>query len=289
MTGKTWDVRDKRCVVTGATSGIGRQTAHELARRGARVVLVARNRAKAEETARQITSATGNTDVELLMCDFASQGAIRRAADEARSRFPAIHVLVNNAAVMNMKRAVTEDGLEAMFAINHIGYFLLTTLLLDRIIESAPARIVNVASDAHRFAPVDFDDVQSERRYGGMRTYGQSKGCNILFNLELSRRLAGTGVTANALHPGGVSTGLGANNGTLLRAVHRLIMLFMKSPEEGADTVVYLAASPEVEGVTGGYYFKRTPHESTPQTRDPALAERLWAMSEAYVAKSAEA
>lgn len=284
-----WDIRDKLCIVTGATNGIGRQTALELAGLGARVVLVARNRSKGETTAREIGEATGRADIQLLVCDCGSQRSIRAAAHEALSRFPAIHVLVNNAAVMNMKREVTEDGLEAMFAVNHIGYFLFTTLLLDRLIASAPARVVNVASDAHRFAAVDFDDLQSEKRYGGMRTYGQTKGCNILFNLELSKRLAGTGVTTNALHPGGVNTGLGANNGPMLRLAQKVVMLFMKSPEEGADTAVYLATSPEVEAVSGGYFFQRKPRDSTPQTRDPELAARLWTVSEELVEKSAGA
>ena len=287
MTSETWDIRDKLCVVTGATNGIGRQTAQELAGQGARVVVVARNRTKGEDTIRAIAESTERSDAELLLCDFASQRAIRQAAREALSRFPAIHVLVNNAAVVNVKREVTEDGLEAMFAVNHLGYFLFTTLLLDRLVASAPARVVNVASDAHRFAEIDFEDLQSEKQYGTFRTYGQSKGCNILFNLELAKRLADSGVTANALHPGGISTGLGANNGPLLRVVQKVAMLFMKPPEEGADTPVYLAASPDVQGVSGGYFFKREPHESTEQTRDPALAARLWAVSEALVAPSA--
>ena len=285
-TPEIWNVRGKLCIVTGATNGIGRQTALDLANQGARVVLVARNPAKGEATVREIGNATSDKNVELLLCDFASQRSIRAAAHEALSRFPAIHILVNNAGIVNTRREVTEDGLEAMFAVNHLGYFLFTTLLLDRLIASAPARIVTVASDAHKFAAIDFEDLQSEKRFGGMRTYGQSKGCNILFNLELSKRLAATGVTANAVHPGGVSTGLGANNGSLMAIVQKLAMVFMKSPEQGADTSVYLASSPMVEGVTGGYFFKRKPRTSTAQTRDPELAERLWALSEALVAES---
>lgn len=281
-----WSVRDRLCMVTGATNGIGTQIAFDLARQGARVVVVARNRAKGDATVREIRAATSETNAELLLCDFASQRSIRASADEALSRFPAVHVLVNNAAVVNMKREVTEDGLEAMFAVNHLGYFLFTTLLLDRLIASAPARIVNVASDAHKFAAIDFDDLQSEKRYGGMRTYGQSKGCNILFNLELSKRLTETGVTTNAVHPGGVNTGLGANNGPIMGVLQKIAMVFMKSPAEGADTPVYLASSPEMAGTTGGYFFKRKPRGSTEQTRDPQLARKLWTLSEALVSRS---
>ena len=223
----------------------------------------------------------------MLLCDFASQRSIRAAAEEVLARFPAIHVLVNNAGVVNLKRQVTEDGLEATFAVNHLGYFLFTTLLMDRIITSAPTRIVSVASDAHKFGAVDFDDLQSEKRFGAMRVYGQSKGCNILFTVELAKRLEGTGVTANAVHPGAVNTGLGANSGPLMAMLQKVAMVFMKSPAAGADTSVYLAASPEVEGMSGGYFFKRKPRTSTVQTRDPELAKRLWTISEALVADSA--
>ena len=278
-TGPAWNVRDKLCIVSGATNGIGKQTALALASQGARVVVVAHSRAKGD--------ATSDSKVELLLCDFASQRSIRAAAEEVLARFPAIHVLVNNAGVMNLRREITEDGLEATFAVNHLGYFLFTTLLMDRIIASAPARIVSVASDAHKFGAVDFDDLQSEKRFGAMRVYGQSKGCNLLFNVELAKRLEGTGVTANAVHPGAVNTGLGATSGPLMAMIQKVAMVFMKSPVAGADTSVYLATSPEVEGVSGGYFFKRKPRTSTAQTRDPALAKRLWILSEALVADSA--
>ena len=285
--GEAWNVRDKLCIVSGATNGIGKQTALGLASQGARVVVVARNKVKGDATVRQLSEATFDKRVELLLCDFASQRSIRAAAEEVLARFPAIHVLVNNAGVVNLKRQVTEDGLEATFAVNHLGYFLFTTLLMDRIVASAPARIVSVASDAHKFGAVDFDDLQSKKRYGGMRVYGRSKGCNLLFNLELARRLEGTGVTANAVHPGAVRTGLGGNSGSLMSILQKVATVFMKSPVAGADTSVYLAASPEVEGVSGGYFFKRKPRTSTAQTRDPELAKRLWTLSEALVADSA--
>jgi len=287
--GDAWHVRDKLCIVSGATNGIGKQTAMGLARQGARVVVVARSRAKGDATVSEISEATSDRNVELLLCDFASQRSIRAAAEEVLTRCPAIHVLVNNAGVMNLRRAVTEDGLETTFAVNHLGYFLFTTLLLDRIIASAPARIVSVASDAHKFGAVNFDDLQSQKRFGAMRVYGQSKGCNILFTVELARRLEGTGVTANAVHPGAVSTGLGANSGGFMAMLQKVAMVFMKSPVVGADTSVYLATSPEVDGVSGGYFFKRKPHPSTAETRDPDRAKRLWTLSEALVADSAVA
>ena len=222
-----WTVRDKLCIVSGATNGIGKQTALGLASQGARVVVVARSPAKGDATVHEVSEATSDGSVELLLCDFASQRSIRAAAEEVLARFKAIHVLVNNAGVMNLRREVTEDGLEATFAVNHLGYFLFTTLLLDRIIASAPARIVSVASDAHKFGAVDFEDLQSEKRFGAMRVYGQSKGCNILFNVELAKRLQGTGVTANAVHPGGVNTGLGANSGPLMAMIRKVAMVFM--------------------------------------------------------------
>lgn len=283
----SWSVRGRRCIVTGATNGIGAATAEGLAREGARVVVVARNREKGEATVERLRAAHGEPSAELLMCDFASQRSIRNAAAEALERFPQIHVLVNNHGVVGHRRTLTEDGVEATFAVNHLGYFLFTTLLVERLVASAPARIVNVASDAHKFAAIDFDDLQSERGYASLRVYGRSKGCNLLFNLELARRLEGTGVTVNALHPGGVNTGLGDAPGGLLDIVRSVVMRFMKSPEQGAETSLYLATSPEVDGVTGGYFSRRKPHGSTRQVRDPDLAARLWAESEALVAKSA--
>jgi NAD(P)-dependent dehydrogenase (short-subunit alcohol dehydrogenase family) len=199
----------RTCLITGATNGIGRVTAVELARMGAEVFLVYRNKARADETVAEIRTRTGNENVHLLHADLSSQKQIRAAAAEFLTAGRLLHVLVNNAGLGNTTRMVTEDGIEMVFAVNHLAYFLLTMLLLDRIKQSAPARIVNVASEAHRFGTINFDDLGGERRYSTFGAYGQSKLANILFTYELARRLAGTGVTVNCLHPGGIATGCG--------------------------------------------------------------------------------
>jgi NAD(P)-dependent dehydrogenase (short-subunit alcohol dehydrogenase family) len=204
------------CVITGATSGIGRATAEELGRRDATLALVCRDRARGEETREAILTA-GNAVVTLHLADLSSQAEIRRVAAELTEQYPQIHLLINNAGVANLHRTTTVDGIETVFAVNHLAYFLLTNLLLDTLRRSAPARIVNVASDAHKFGPLDFDDLQNTQRYRSLRVYGQSKLCNMLFTRELARRLAGTDVTVNAVHPGAVATRLGTNNGRWAR------------------------------------------------------------------------
>ncbi|EYF05172.1 oxidoreductase, short chain dehydrogenase/reductase family [Chondromyces apiculatus DSM 436] len=262
-------------VITGATGGIGKAAAIALAQQGASVVLVARDMGRGEEVRAAVREATGK-EAELLLADLGVQAEVRRLASELLERFPKIHVLLNNAGVVNLKREVTIDGLEATFAVNHLGPFLLTNLLLERLQESAPARIVNVSSDAHTFGALDLDDLQSERRYGVARVYGISKLCNILFTRELSRRLAGSGVTVNSLHPGAVATGLGGNNGPWAKRVLKLLRPFFLTPEKGADTAVYLASSPEVEGVTGEYFVKRKVRRPSNAALDDATAKKLW-------------
>jgi NAD(P)-dependent dehydrogenase (short-subunit alcohol dehydrogenase family) len=276
----SWE--DKTIVLTGATSGIGRATALGLARLGGRLILVGRDRDRADETRAAIREATAREDVEILLGDFASQTEVRRVAEEILARTDAIHVLLNNAGVTRMGRSETPDGLETTFAVNHLAYFLLTGLLLPRILAAAPgARIVNVASDAHRFGgALDFDDLQSEKRYGGMRVYGRSKTANILFTVELARRLEGRGVTVNALHPGGVATRLGRGHGPVLDLVQRAVGLFLKSPERGAETSLYLATSPEVEGVTGRYFANCKEKQPEAYATDGVSARRLWDISE---------
>jgi NAD(P)-dependent dehydrogenase (short-subunit alcohol dehydrogenase family) len=242
-------IRGKTCMITGATSGIGRASAIELGRMGAKLILVGRNPKLGQELVREIQGA-GNPDSELMFADLESQAQIRKlAADFLATKRP-LHVLMNNAGVFNMKRRITSDGLEQVFAVNHLAYFMLTLLLLDRIKESASARIINVSSDLHQRATIKFDDLGGERSYGGMSSYGQSKLANILFTYELARRLAGTGVTVNCVHPGAVATNLARDNG-LTTVAWNLASTFMKSPEKGARTQVFLASSPEVEGVTG--------------------------------------
>jgi NAD(P)-dependent dehydrogenase (short-subunit alcohol dehydrogenase family) len=273
--------KDKTIVITGATSGIGRATALGLAKLDSRLILVGRDAGRAEETIAAIRKATGRKDVEVVRGDFARQAEVRRVADELLARTEKIHVLVNNAGVTMMKRITTPDGFESTFAINHLGYFLLTGLLLPRLLAAAPgARIVNVASDAHRWGALDLDDLQNERQYTAMKVYAQSKTANILFTRELARRLEGSGVSVNAAHPGAVATRLGRGSGPLFDLLQRVVMLFMKSPEQGADTSIFLASDPAVAAVSGRYFANRKEKQPQPFACDDAVAKQLWKLSE---------
>jgi NAD(P)-dependent dehydrogenase (short-subunit alcohol dehydrogenase family) len=275
------DWKSKTIVVTGATSGIGRATALGLAKLGSRLILVGRDAGRAEETRAEIQNVTGRNDVEVVRGDFAQLAEVRRVADELLARTEAIHVLVNNAGVTMMKRTTTPDGFETTFAVNHLAYFLLTGLLLPRLRAAAPAaRIVNVASDAHRWGALDLDDLQNERQFKAMKVYGQSKTANLLFTRELARRLAGSGVTVNALHPGAVATRLGRGNGPVLDLVQRAIGLFMKSPEQGAATSIHLASAAALEGVSGRYFADRKEKQPAAHATDDVTARRLWEISE---------
>jgi NAD(P)-dependent dehydrogenase (short-subunit alcohol dehydrogenase family) len=269
----------KVCLVTGATGGIGLVTARELARGGAVVVGVGRSPERAKAAAAQLRQQTGNAAVEYLVADLSAQAEIRRLAEAFRQRYDRLDVLVNNAGAMFLRREETVDGLERTFALNHLAYFLLTHRLLPVLRASAPARIVNVASAAHVGARLDFDDLQSRRGYRGFRAYGRSKLANVLFTYELARRLAGTGVTANALHPGFVGTGFGQQTAGRLAPLWRVVQLFALSPEHGAQTSIYLAGSPAVEGVTGQYFVKQQPVRSSPASYDEAVARHLWEVS----------
>jgi NAD(P)-dependent dehydrogenase (short-subunit alcohol dehydrogenase family) len=271
-------IRGKTCMITGATSGIGRASAIELARLGAKLILVCRNRERGDELVSKIQRA-GNSDVELMIADLESQAQVRKLAADFLATQKPLHVLMNNAGVFNMKRVLTSDGLEEVFAVNHLAYFMLTLLLLDRIKESAPARIINISSDLHKRAALNFDDLGGERSYGGMSSYAQSKLANILFTYELARRREGTGVTVNCVHPGAVATNLAKNNGAIVGAAWKLAGAFMKSPDDGARTQVYLASSPEVEGVTGKYFIDAKEARSSDESRDTNLALRLWEVS----------
>jgi NAD(P)-dependent dehydrogenase (short-subunit alcohol dehydrogenase family) len=274
------DMRGKVCLVTGATSGIGAVAARELARRGAHVVLVGRNPERCAATLRDIQEQTGSTQVESLLADLSSQQQVRGLARAFLERHRRLDVLVNNAGGMWMRRQETVDGLEMTFAVNHLAYFLLSGLLLDVLKASAPSRIVNVSSGAHRRATLPFDDLMGARRFRGWQAYKQSKLANLLFTYELARRLAGTGVTANALHPGFVATGFGANNGWRGSALQMLARWFAISSEEGARTILYLAASPEVAGVSGRYFVRERAVPSSPASQDEAAQKRLWQVSE---------
>lgn len=273
----------RTCLVTGATSGIGEQTALGLARRGARVLIVGRDRQRGERARSELALQSGNPEIELLLADLASLAEVRRLADEVARRAHELHVLVNNAGVVNLSRTTTPDGFETTFAVNHLAYFLLTQQLLPLLERSAPARVVNVASDAHKFGPLDLDDLQSERRYRSMRVYGASKTANLLFTFELARRLEGRAVSVNALHPGAVGTRLGHNNGWLGRVATGLLKPFFLTPEQGAETSLYLATAPELEGVSGRYFVKKREREPARHARDPVAAQRLWKESERMV------
>ncbi len=271
----------KTCLVTGATAGIGRVTARELARRGASVIVVGRSPERSEATVEEIRRETGNPAVEHLVADLSSQADVRRLVGEFKARHDRLDVLVNNAGAMFAPRRENADGIEMTWALNHLGYFLLTGLLLDTLRASAPSRVVSVASDAHRMVPgIDFDDVQGKKSYRAFRIYGQSKLANILFTRELARRLEGSGVTANCLHPGFVATSFTAGEGWIYWAMRQLARVAAITPDEGAKTTIYLATSPEVEGVSGGYFAKCRPAKGTPASRDEAAARRLWELSE---------
>lgn len=275
----------KTCIVTGATSGIGMATARELARRGARVAIVCRSEEKGRETIAAIRRETGNEALDLFVADLSSQAEIRRVAAEILDRCPEIHVLVNNAAVINLRRETTVDGIETTFAVNHLAYFLLTQLLLQRILATPGARIVNVSSEGHRVGPMNWDDLGFETGYGVAKVYGHSKLANILFTAELARRIEGSGVTVNCLHPGGVSTGLGTNNapGWLVTLLRPLLRAFLRTPEQGAETSLYLATSPDVANVSGRYFANCVEKEPTEEARNPETARRLWSESERLV------
>ncbi len=270
------------CLITGATSGIGLVTARELAARGATVALVGRDEARARAAVEAIRQQTGNSEVDYLLADFSSQAAIRGLAEAFRRKYGALHVLVNNAGVICWNRQETVDKLEMTFAVNHLAPFLLTNLLLDTLRASAPARVVTVASDAHTGATIPFDDLQqTQGNYQWLRVYGQSKLANIMFTYALARRLAGSGVTANALHPGVVATRIYRSQNRLFNfAAMRVMPVFALSPEKGARTSVYLASSPEVATVSGQYFVKCKPKRSSKTSYDEAAQERLWTVSE---------
>jgi NAD(P)-dependent dehydrogenase (short-subunit alcohol dehydrogenase family) len=275
-------MQGEACLVTGATNGIGRVAARELALRGADVILVGRDPARCETAVAQIRAQTGNRQVEALLADLSSHQQVRALAGRFRDRHSRLDLLVNNAGGMWLRRETTADGLEMTVAVNHLAYFLLTHLLLDTLRASAPARIINVASAAHRKATLDFADIMGERSYNGWQQYCRSKLMNLLFTNELARKLDGTGVTVNALHPGWVATGFGANNGWRGRLLQFIARCFALSVEEGARTVVYLATSPEVAGVSGRYFVREHAVPSSMASHDDSAAQRLWEMSQQW-------
>jgi len=271
------DMSGKTVLITGATSGIGLEAAVMLARQGAFTVIVGRNPAKTEKCLGEIRQRAQSDAVESLLCDFSSQSSIRRLVDEFGSRYSRLDVLINNAGTVFAKRTLSEKGVEATFAVNHLGYFLLTQLLLETIMSSAPARIVNVASAAHYQGRLDFEDLGMEKDYRILRAYARSKLCNVLFTRELARRLEGTGVTVNALHPGTVATHIWDGAPGWARPILEFAKwLFMISPERGGSRIAYLAMSGEVAEVTGQYFEKNQVKKPSRLARDDALAKRLW-------------
>ena len=278
-------MRGKVCMVTGATSGIGQVTAAALAMQGAHVIVVGRNRAKAQQVVGEIRRQTGNDAVWYLLADFSDLQQVRELAAAFSAQYSQLDVLVNNAGTYFNTRHPAPGGVEMTFHVNHLAHFLLTNLLLDTLTASAPARIVNVTSRAHEYDNMDFDDLGFERSYFGMKAYARSKLANLLFTYELARRLAGSGVTVNAVHPGGVATDIWRTNFPVLGPAIKWVMsLFALTPEEGADTLIYLASSPEVEGVTGTYFVEREAIASSPLSYDEQVAARLWEVSEQLTA-----
>jgi NAD(P)-dependent dehydrogenase (short-subunit alcohol dehydrogenase family) len=274
------EIAKKVILITGATNGIGKAAALALARQGANGVIVGRSPEKTQATVKEIQEQSGNSRVEGLVADLSSLAEVRRLAQAFQAQYPRLDVLINNAGGYFTRREVTVDGYERTFAFNHLAYFLLTNLLLPVLKASAPSRIVNVSSRAHVSGPLNFDDLQNQNySMGGNHAYGQSKLANVMFTYELARRLEGTGVTVNALHPGVVATGFGENNTGMTRAAMKLLHRFSLSPEAGADTVVYLASAPEVAGVTGKYWDKRQAVPSSRESYDEAAQKRLWEIS----------
>ena len=278
------EMQDKICLVTGATLGIGKETALGLARKGAQVVIVGRDEARTRETAAWIVKESGNARIDFLVADLSSQAEVRRLAAEFKGKYVRLDVLLNNAGAIFTRRETTIDGYERTWALNHLAEFLLTSLLLEMLQASAPARIVNVASAAHTSGKIDFDNLQGEEKYSGIGAYSQSKLANILFTYALARRLSGKGVTANCLHPGVVATGFGHNTPGLINTLLGLARPFLMSAEKGAATSIALASSPDVADVSGKYFAKSQPIASSKLSYDEALQEKLWAVSEKQTA-----
>jgi retinol dehydrogenase 12 len=274
------DLKDKICIITGSTSGIGKETAKVLAAKGAVLVLPVRDSMKGEILRDEILEKNPEARLDFIQCDLSSFSSIRAFAADFKSKYKNLHLLINNAGIWETKRNLSVDGIEKNFAINHLAPFLLTNLLLDTIKASAPARIINVSSEAHRQADINFQDLEMEKKYSSFRSYSQSKLANILFTKKLSQKLKGSGVTANCLHPGVVSTSLFDKMPRILTGI---FSLFMISPEKGAQTTLYLATSPEVDKISGEYFAKSQRKKPASAALRQDIADKLWTKSENYV------
>jgi len=274
-----WTIKGKKCLVTGATSGIGKVTARELASLGAHVIIVSRNEEKCKNTIREIQQDIGNRTLEYYVADLSVQQEIRDLVDRFAEQHDSLDALINNAGALFTSRKESTDGIEMTLALNHLNYFLLTNLLLEHLKNAPSARIINVASAAHHGATIDFEDLQKEEKYSGMNVYGQSKLANILFTYELDRRLQDEPITVNAMHPGFVGSNFGKNNGGLIKLAMSVMHIFARSPEEGADTAIYLASSPKVQEVSGKYFMDKRQKRSSEESYNEQMAKRLWEVS----------
>lgn len=273
------DMHGRTCLITGANSGIGYETCKQLAQMGATILMVCRDAQRGKEARQNIIKETGNTDIHLLIADMSVMSSVRDLAEKVNQDYPFLHVLINNAGLMNSKRVLTPEGFEVQYAVHHLGPFLLTHLLLDKLERSAPARIINVSSKMHTMSGIDFDNLQAEHKFGAFKTYAASKLANIMFTYSLAERLTGKGVTVNCLHPGVIGSNIGSTPG--------FIKFFMKTPKKGAETSVYLASSPAVEVMNGKYFMDKKPVNSSKDSYNKALAEKLWQLTKQQVGLTA--
>ena len=283
MINQNYKSNKRFCVITGANAGIGKETAMQLAIKGYHIIMICRNREKAEKAQNEIKDKSGNEKIDLLIADLASLKSVENVAKEFKLNYKYLHVLINNAGIFNRKRIETENGYESTFAVDYLAHFLLTNSLLDVIKNSAPSRIINVSSNIHLYFKINFDDLMSEKKYSSQKAYANAKFALVLFSYELARRLNGTGVTVNALHPGHAKTKMTAPTKKRSKIFLSLISPLTKSPEEAARTSVYLASSPEVEGITGKYFKNCKPVKSHKLTYDESLQMKLWRISEKLV------